>query len=171
MKKPALLCRIVLASAAVALALAVSGCMNPMGPPPVSVTIAPTYSPPTFTPIPTVTTQPTPTTTPWNGEMVRLYGNVTVKSGEHVYGTVKVSYLDKNYWDEYPTAKYDTDQGGSYSMSVRANVPFKVTLGYLYTDRLPYVMNTYLYDDKIYTLQNDMQLDFEVKSSNATQVK
>lgn len=170
MKKPALLYRIMLAFAAIAVALASSGCTNPLGGQTPQVTITPTYAPPTFTPIPTLIPTATPTATPWTGEMVRLYGNVTAKGGEHVYGSVTLSYMDKNYWEEHPSTKYDTDMGGSYSMDVRANVPFKVTLGYLYTSRLPYVMNTHLYDN-VYTLQNDTQLDFDVMSSNATEVK
>jgi len=103
-------------------------------------------------------------------EIVKLYGNVTVVGGEHVYGTIKVSYMDKNYWDEYPTVRYDTnDAGGAYSLGIKANVPFKLTLGYTYIDRLS-PMNTKIMDE-VLVLRNDTQRDFTIMASNATQVK
>lgn len=170
MKKPPAF-PIAIAGIAIAAALALAGCAGlPGGTATPSVTIAPTYAPPTFTPIPTITPTPTPTATSWNGEMVELYGHVASKSGEHIYGTVTVSYLDEYYWEDHPSAKYDTDAGGNYSVNVRANLPFKVTLGYLYTSRLPPYMITRLYDT-VYTIQEPTRLDFEVLPSNATIAK
>jgi hypothetical protein len=156
-------------SAIVALATASLGCTNPLVPAP-SVTETAPYVPPSPTPTPAPTVAPTPTPTSWNGDIVKLYGNVTVIGGEHVYGTIKVSYMDKNYWDEYPTVRYDTnDDGGAYSLDVMANVPFRVTLGYTYIDKLS-PMNTKIFDD-IITLHNDTRRDFTIMASNATQVK
>lgn len=170
MSKPALSISIILAVAVIAFALAISGCTNPLSGPAPSVTIVPTYAPPTFTPIPTVAATPTPNPTSWNGDMVKLYGNVTVKGGEHVLGWVKLVYQDKNYVDETPTGSYDTDAGGAYSIDVRGNVSFKVILGYTYADRLSGEMNKRSLSDT-YTILNDTQLDFTVAAANATQVK
>ncbi len=154
---------------AVALALASSGCTNPLVPAP-SVTVTAPYVPPSPTPTPTATVTPAPSSAAWNGEMVKLFGNVTVIGGEHVYGTIKVSYMDKNYWDEYPTVRYDTiDDGGAYSLEVKANMPFRVTLGYSYIDKLS-PMNTKILDE-VFTLHNDTRHDFIIMASNATQVK
>lgn len=160
----------ILLSAIVALAMASSGCTNPLVPAP-SVTVTAPYVPPSPTPTPAATVTPTPSSTTWNGEMVKLFGNVTVIGGEHVYGTIKVSYMDKNYWDEYPTVRYDTyDEGGAYSLEVKANVPFRVTLGYTYVDKLSVGLNTKLLDE-IFVLKNDTRRDFTIMASNATQVK
>jgi hypothetical protein len=152
-------------------ALAVSGCTNPLGGSPPSVTVAPTYAPPSPTPITRETPTAAPVSTTWNGLYVRLSGNVSAKGDEHVYGTVSVFYLDKNYWDDNPAAKYDTNEGGAYSVDVRAKVPFKIKIGYLYVDRLPAVMNIKLIDDKVYTLDEDTKLDFSILTSNITPVK
>ncbi len=97
---------------------------------------------------------------------VKLYGNVN-SSGDHVMGTIKVSYMDKNYWDDNPLARYDTTDGGAYSLDVRANVPFHVTLGYLYVDRLPQDMNSKLIT-QTFVIQNDTRQDFNVMTSNVT---
>lgn len=109
---------------------------------------------------------PRPSTS-WNGMFVKLHGIISVDSGDHVYGTVKVNYMDKNYWEEHPIAQYDTDEGGAYSLDVMANVPFKVDIGYLYVGRLPEVMNTRRLD-RIYVIEEDTALDFEVMTSNIT---
>lgn len=172
MKRHALSSRIIPAVVVLVFALAASGCTNPLSGPAPSVTVTAPYVPPSPTPIPVITATPTPVPTQasWNGEIVKLFGNVTVKGGEHVYGTIKVNYMDKNYWEEYPTARYDTDDGGEYSIDVMANVPFKVTLGYTYVDRLSMGMTTRLLDD-IYLLRNDTRQDFTIMSANATQVK
>jgi hypothetical protein len=152
-------------------ALAVSGCTNPLGGSPPSVTVAPTYVPPSPSPIPRESPTPVPVNTTWNGLYVKLYGNVNGKGDEHVYGTVSIFYLDENYWEDNPTAKYDTTEGGAYSVSVRANVPFKIKIGYLYVGRLPEVMNVKLINDKIYQLNEDTKLDFSIMTSNITPVK
>lgn len=146
--------------------LMASGCSIPLGDPKPSVTLTVPYKAPSPTPLPCPTPAPTPSTS-WNGMLVKLHGNVSVDAGEHVYGTIKVYYLDKNYWEDHPTAVYDTDEGGAYSFDVRANVPFKVEIGYLYKDRLPEVMNV-RWLDGIYTIEEDTALDLEVMTSNIT---
>jgi hypothetical protein len=172
MYKPVPSSSIILAIIFVALALTASGCSNPLSGPTPKVTVTAPYIAPSSTPVPVATPLPTPeAVTNWTGLYVKLYGNVSVASSDHVYGSVKISYLEEEYWDEYPTVKYDTDEGGAYSLDVRANVPFKVTIGYLYVGRLPQVMNTKLIDDKIYTVQEDTRLDFEVMTSNIMPVK
>jgi hypothetical protein len=146
------------------LAMATSGCSIPLGDTKPSVTLTTHYTAPSPTPVPCPT--PTPrTSTSWNGMFVKLYGNVSVNKGEHVYGTIKVNYLDKNYWDEHPTAVYDTDEGGVYSLDVRAKVPFKLEIGYLYVGTLPEVMNVKR-PDRIYNIEEDTPLDFEVMTSD-----
>ncbi len=144
--------------AIVAITLLVSGCSSPLSAPAPSVTISATYVVPSPTPIPVASPTPIPQpSTTWNGLYVNLNGNVSA-SGDHVMGTITVSYLDKNFWDDHPLARYDTDEGGAYSLDVRANVPFKMTVGYLYVGRLPQDMNTKLLD-QTYNIQNDTRMD------------
>lgn len=153
----------------IAVTVMVSGCTGPFSGPAPSVTISATYVRPSPTPIPIVCPTPTPQpNTTWNGLFVKLYGNVNA-SGDHVMGTIKVSYMDKNYWNDNPLARYDTTaDDGAYSLDVRANVPFKVTLGYLYVDRVPQdIMNTKLFTET-YNIQNDTREDFNVMTSNVT---
>lgn len=171
MHRPAPSYSIMLAIAFTAVALAVSGCAGLPGGPAPSVTVTAPYVPPSSTPMPTAT--PVPSASPatsWNGDMVKLYGNVSVKGGEHVYGVVKIYYMDENYWEEHPSVKYDTEEGGTYSLDVMANVPFKVNFGYLYVGQLPGIMNTKLLD-KVYTLGEDTRLDLEVMPSKITPVR
>jgi hypothetical protein len=151
----------------IAITVMVSGCASPFSGPVPSVTISATYVPPSPTPIPVLCPTPTPQPgTTWNGEFVKLYGNVNA-SDDHVIGQLEVYYSDKNYWDDHPLAKYDTETGGAYSLEVRANVPFKVKLGYLYVRSLAGEMNIKLLD-KTYVLQNDTLEDFNVMTSNVT---
>jgi len=146
------------------LAMIISGCSIPLGNSKPSVTLTAYYTAPSPTPVPCPTAVPSPSTS-WNGMFVKLHGNVSVDGGEHVYGTIKVNYLDKNYWDEHPTAQYDTSEGGVYSLDVRAKVPFKVDIGYLYVGRLPEVMNVKRIE-KVYVIEEDTVLNFEVMTSN-----
>lgn len=159
---------IILAAFVIAVALAASGCSNPIGGPAPSVTVTAPYFPPSPTPYPLASPTPVPTpVTTWDGLFVKLYGNVTASGGDHVYGTVKVYYLDKNFWDDNPTVKYDTAEGGAYSLEVRSNVPFKVELGYLYVGRIPTEMHTKRLEDQI-TIRTDTRRDFSVMTSNIT---
>jgi hypothetical protein len=146
------------------LALWASGCSNPLGGTKPSVTLTAPYKAPTPTPVPCPTPVPAPSTS-WNGMYVKLHGNVSVEEGEHVYGTIKVYYMDKNYWEEHPTAQYDTDEGHAYSLDVMAKVPFKVDIGYLYKGRLPEVMSVRRLDGT-YAIEEDTALDLEVMTSN-----
>ncbi|HTX43551.1 MAG TPA: hypothetical protein VMC61_02390 [Methanocella sp.] len=150
------------------LAMATSGCSIPLGDQKPSVTLTTHYTPPSPTPLPCPTAAPAPSTS-WNGMLVKLHGNVSVSKGEHVFGTIKINYLDKNYWDDHPTAVYDTNVGGAYSVDVRAKVPFKVEIGYLYVGQLPAVMNVKKID-MVYTIEQDTPLDFEVMTSNITPI-
>jgi hypothetical protein len=156
-------------------ALLVSGCTSPFSGSAPTVTVSATYPPPSPTPLPIVSTPtPVPTTTittntSWNGYYVRLYGNVSVSSG-NVYGTVTINYMDSNYWNDSPSTRYDTSTGGSYSIDkVRANVPFKVTLGYLYLGSMPAIMDNKLIN-RTYVINNDTELDFTVMTSNITPI-
>ncbi len=148
------------------LAMAASGCTNPLGDPKPSVTLTAPYKAPSPTPLPSPTAVPSPSTS-WNGMYVKLHGNVTAGPDEHVYGTVKVYYMDKNYWDDIPSAPYDTDDGGAYSLDVRAKVPFKVDFGYLYVGQLPGTM-TVKRLDPVYVLDGDTPLDIDVATSAIT---
>jgi hypothetical protein len=153
-----------------ALALMASGCTNPLGDPKPSVTLTAHYVPPSPTPSPSPSPTPVPSpSTSWNGIYVKLYGNVSASGGDHVYGTVKIYYLDKNYWDEHPTAQYDTDECGNYSLDVRANVSFIPEFGYFYFDRIPMEMYTRRLDNM--TIQADTRLDYNVMTSNITPIK
>ncbi len=160
---------IVLAAFVIAVTLAASGCSNPIGGPAPSVTVTAPYVPPTPTPYPLATPTPVPTpVTSWDGLFVKLYGNVKASGGDHVYGTVKVYYLDKNFWDDTPTVKYDTtEKGGAYSLDVRSNVPFKVELRYLYVGKISSEMQKKQFDDPV-TIRNDTRRDFSVMTSNIT---
>jgi hypothetical protein len=166
MRSHALSCFFILA--AIALALSAAGCVNPLGGSPPSVTVAATYVPPSPTPRPTILETPTPIATTWNGEYVKLHGNVSAKGGDHVYGVIKIYYQDKNYWDDHPTAAYDTDDGGAYSIEVRSNVSFIPEFGYYYFGRLPQVMHTQRLDKM--TIREDTRLDYSVMTSNITPV-
>jgi hypothetical protein len=148
------------------LALMASGCSNPLGDPKPSVTLTAHYVAPSPTPVPCPSPAPSPSTS-WNGMYVKLHGNVSVDAGEHVYGTIKVYYMDKNYWEEHPTAQYDTDDGGAYSLDVMAKIPFKVEIVYLYKGRLPGVMSVRRLDGT-YAIEEDTALDLEVMTSNIT---
>jgi hypothetical protein len=150
----------------VLLATATSGCSSLLGDAKPSVTLTAPYKEPTPTPMPCPTPVPAISTS-WNGLYAKLHGNVSVEEGEHVYGTIKVNYLEQNYWEEHPTAQYDTDDGGAYSLDVRANVPFKVDIGYLYKGQLPEVMSV-RYPDDIYKINEDTVLDLDVMTSNIT---
>jgi hypothetical protein len=143
-----------------------SGCTYPSGEVKPSVTVTTHYTEPTPVPLPCPT--PVPSNTSWNGMFVKLYGNISANPGEHVYGTVKVNYLDKNYWDDQPTAHYDTETGGTYSLDVRAKVPFKLDIGYLYMGQQPqgYMLTKRV--DQVYTIDEDTPLDFEIMTSNIT---
>ena len=101
---------------------------------------------------------------------MKLYGNVNVSSGI-VYGCVTINYMDQNYWYENPSATYDTEVGGNYSIeNVRANVPFKVTIGYLYIGSMPEIMTMKLIN-KTYVIENDTRMDFTVMTSNITPIR
>jgi hypothetical protein len=150
------------------LALIVSGCSIPLGESKPSVTLTTHYVASSPTPMPCPTPAPSPTTS-WNGIYVKLHGNISAGMGEHVYGMVKIYYLDRNYWEEHPNAQYDTDAGGAYSLDVRANVPFKVEVGYLYVGQLPEVM-IFKRPDMVYTIEEDTPLDFEVMTSSITPI-
>lgn len=157
-----------LTAAILALALFMSGCTNLLGGSPPSVTVAATYAPPTFTPLPTITATPTPLPTDWDGEYVRLYGNVSARGGDHVYGVIKIYYQDKNYWDDHPTAEYDTETGGAYELMVRSNVSFIPEFGYYYYGKLPQVMYTQRLEKMTVTM--DTRLDYSFMTSNVTPV-
>lgn len=155
----------------VLLELLASGCSVPLGEQKPSVTMTAPYQEPSPTPrpLPSPTPVPQPSTS-WNGMFVKLYGNVSVTRGEHVYGTITVYYLDENYWDDNPTTTYDTEAGGKYSLDVRAKVPFKLKIGYLYFGTLPGTMS-FKTIDTVYTIEEDTPFNFEVMSSNITPIK
>jgi hypothetical protein len=113
-----------------------------------------------------VTPIPTPNTS-WNGYYYRLYGNVNVSSGT-VLGNVYVNYLDPNFYNDNPSASFDTAVGGNYSIDqVRANVPFRVTLKYIYLGSLP-EMTISKFINQTYIITNDTALDFTVMTNNIT---
>jgi hypothetical protein len=61
--------------------------------------------------------------------------------------------------------------GGNYSIeNVRANVPFKVTIGYLYIGSMPEIMTMKLIN-KTYVIENDTRMDFTVMTSNITPIR
>ncbi len=148
------------------LAIAISGCSIPFIDSKPSVTITVPYKAPSPTPLSSPTPVPTPLTT-WNGMFVKLHGNVSMDAGEHVYGTVKIYYMDEKYWEEHPLTYYDTSDGGAYSLDVMAKVPFKVEIGYMYVGQLPEVMNTRWLDD-IYNMEEDTVIDFDIMTANIT---
>ncbi len=146
------------------LALATAGCSVPPGAQTPAVTMTAHYATPAPTPLASPTPAPTAPSA-WNGMYVKLYGNVSAEPGEHVYGKIIINYIDKNYWDEKPYTTYDTSVGGAYSLEVRAKVPFKVEVGYLYVGQLPGAMTVKRLDD-VYVIGEDTRLDLDIATSN-----